>query len=159
MFENIIGQKQVIGSLQKSVEGGTLPPAMLFYGPRYAGKLSTALELARVLTCEEGKGDWNCACASCRKQRLLLHTNVLFLGARDFGAEIAASADVLSRTNKRSGRFLFIRACRKLARRFDAVLWEGDDAKVRPLASALSELEELLYALERGTGPDGKGNV
>jgi DNA polymerase III delta prime subunit len=158
MFDNIIGQKPVVTSLVKSLDDSSLPRAMLFFGPQYAGKLSAALELGRIITCEERKGEWQCACAACRKQRLLLHPDVLLLGARDFDAEIAASADVLARTNKQSARFLFIRACRKLSRRFDPVLWDGDDSKIRQYASTISELEELLDALGR-TGIDRKSVV
>jgi DNA polymerase-3 subunit gamma/tau len=147
MFDNIIGQKYAISSLEQSVKDATMARAMLFYGPQYAGKLSTALELGRVLTCDTGKGDWSCSCASCRKQRLLVHPDILMLGTRDFDSEIAASGDVLLRIHKKSAQFLFIRACRKLSRRFDGLLWEGDDTKMRAFSPLVSELEELVDAL------------
>jgi DNA polymerase III subunit gamma/tau len=149
MFDNIIGQKPVVSALSNAIRNGDLASAMLFFGPLYAGKLSTALELGRVLTCEEKTADWQCMCSSCRRHRLLLHSDVLLMGSRDFMAEIAASADVLFRVGKQSSRFLFIRACRKLLRRFDAVLWEGDEAKVRQHIQTVAEVEAELDSLAR----------
>jgi DNA polymerase III delta prime subunit len=144
MFENIIGQEQVIASLLKSFEERTLPQAILFHGPQSSGKLSTALELVRGLTCENGKGEWQCDCSACRKQRLLIHPDLLILGSREFDADIEASADVLTRTQRQGAQFMFLRSCRKLLRRFDSVIWEGEESKAKQFASQVTELEELL---------------
>jgi DNA polymerase III delta prime subunit len=143
MFENIIGHITLIQTLQQELEAHAFPSAVLFYGSPFTGKLSTALEAARVLTCGQ-EGKWSCSCAACRKQRLLIHPNTLLLGWRYFDLEIAAAADVLRRTHELSAQYLFIRAVRKLTRRFDPILWEGEEAKIRKIESALTEIEEHL---------------
>ncbi|MBN1697901.1 MAG: hypothetical protein JW881_10345 [Spirochaetales bacterium] len=147
MFENIIGQDSTIASLRKEIAAGTLPPAMLFYGPLYSGKLSCALETARVLTCDKGNGEWRCDCAACSRQRLLLHPNLLLLSFRNFNEEISATADVYLKTHKHSAQFLFIRAVRKLLLRFNPVLWEGEEARVRKYGPSIEQIEEALDVL------------
>lgn len=144
MFENIIGQEMVIEILKKELLSKNLPRALLFCGSQYTGKLSTALETARVLTCQEGKGEWGCSCKACCDQRMLSNTDTLLLGSHNFGVEIAAAADVLRRTKRLSAQYLFIRAVRKLTRRFDQVLWEGEDAKIRKVQPLIAEVEERL---------------
>jgi DNA polymerase III delta prime subunit len=144
MFENIIGQSTIIQSLSRQIKERRLPSAVLFYGPAFSAKLSTALETARVLTCEQGGGEWGCTCAACRSQRVLSYPNMLLLGSRYFDIEIAACADVLRRTGKLAARYLFIRAVRKLTRRFDPVIWEGDEARLRRLVPTITEIEERL---------------
>jgi len=153
MFENILNQSDVVERLTKDLSEHTLPPSILFSGPLYSGKLSTALELARVLSCEERTAEWNCPCKSCESHRVLLHPNTLLLGGRYFMAEIAACADTLSRIRNASAQYLFIRSIRKLTRRFDPVLWEGEEAKVAKLAPLVSALEEIAYDLSPGGAP------
>lgn len=149
MFENIIGQNSIVQTLQQELETHSFPSAALFYGSSFSGKLSTALEVARVLTCGR-KGEWSCSCPACRKQRLLIHPNTILLGWRYFDLEIAAAADVLRRTRQLSAQYLFVRAVRKLTRRFDPILWEGEEAKIRRIESVLVEIEEHLDTFEPG---------
>ena len=160
MFENIIGQESTIATLRRELSSGTLPQAVLLHGPPYSGKLSTALEIARVLTCARS-GEWSCACPSCIRQRLLTHPGTVLAGSRYFRREIAASADVLLRTRKPPARYLFIRAVRKLTRRFDPLLWEGEDSRVRALGPVLAQVEETLDSLspdrDEGAEPKEKG--
>jgi DNA polymerase III delta prime subunit len=153
MFENIIGQESVIAVLRQELASGTLPPAVLLHGPAYSGKLSTALEIARVLSCAQA-GEWSCLCPSCRRQRLLIHPGVVLAGSRYFQREIAAAADVLRRTRKPPAQYLFIRAVRKLTRRFDPLLWEGEENRVRPQEATLAQVEEALDSLSPER-PDG----
>ncbi len=143
MFENIIGQKDVVKVLSKELAEGQFPQASLFWGPVFSGKLSAALETARVLTCREG-GDWACECASCHMQKELAHPHTVLLGYRYSEIEIAASADALRRVPKPSTRFLFLRAVRKLVRRFDPIVWEADEARTRQAQDRIAGIEELL---------------
>ena len=151
MFENILGQTEVVDRLKQDLVGRTLPPSLLFVGQPYSGKLSTALELARVLSCEEGRGEWNCPCKSCEAHRLLLAPNTVLLGGRYFTAEVVACCDTLYRTQNLSGRYLFARSVRKLTRRFDALLWEGEESRLTRITPSLGRLEELVFEL----GPHG----
>jgi DNA polymerase-3 subunit gamma/tau len=149
MFENIIGQTSIVQTLQQELEIHSFPSAALFHGSSFSGKLSAALEVARVLTCGQ-KAEWSCSCPACRKQRLLIHPNTILLGWRYFDLEIAAAADVLRRTRQLSAQYLFVRAVRKLTRRFDPILWEGEEAKIRRIESVLVEIEEHLDTFEPG---------
>jgi DNA polymerase-3 subunit delta' len=157
MFENIIGQAAAVDSLRRELAEGRLPGAVLLAGPPYAGKLSVALEIARVLTCGQS-GEWSCACPSCRKQRLLLHPVTLLAGWRYFDADIAAAADCLRRVRKPPARYLFIRAVRKLTRRFDPPLWEGEENRLKPVAGSLAQVEETLDALVPGEEAAGRAS-
>lgn len=146
MFENIIGQEPVVSRLSTEISARILPATLMFHGPDYTGKSSTALELARALTCtgEDRTVPWNCKCRSCEQQRHLLHLDTLMLGGRYFNREIAIAADALKRDQRGPLRYLFERTIRKLARRFDPVLWEGEEKRLRKVEPLLSELDEKL---------------
>lgn len=148
MFENIIGHNSVVDRLREDVTGGNLPRAILLSGPGYSGKLTVALELARSLTCEQETALWNCGCRSCREQRLLTHPETLLLGSRYFIQELALTRRVLLETRSAPGAYLFIRAMRKLTRRFDPVLWDGEENRIAKIAQPLGEIEEALRSLE-----------
>ena len=146
MFENIIAQNAA-SQLCADFQSGRLAPSMLFYGPRASGKGSTALELARALSCGSG-ASWNCACPSCIRHRCLMHVDLLCLGKRAFSAEIAAArAAFLREPFAPSTATLFMRSVRKLMARFSPVLMENNTklAKIRPL---LESLEEALAEFE-----------
>jgi DNA polymerase-3 subunit gamma/tau len=55
-----------------------------------------------------------------------------------------ASADALRRAPGAATGFLFVRAVRKLLRRFDPVLWEGDSAASRRYLPEAAEISALL---------------
>jgi DNA polymerase-3 subunit gamma/tau len=154
VFENILYQHQIVHQIKTDLESGTLAPSILFSGPRYAGKGTTALELARVLSCEDetNRGSWTCGCASCVRHRNLILPDMLLLGKRRFFVEIAASGDTFLHNPENHGsRMLFLRSVRKLLARFNAVLWE-DDPKFGKLKNQIAALEEELEDIEGTTG-------
>ena len=55
MFENLLGQNEILHTLKSDLEADRLPPAILFSGPPGSGKITAALELARVLSCTTNK--------------------------------------------------------------------------------------------------------
>jgi DNA polymerase-3 subunit gamma/tau len=151
MFENVLGQSAT-GQLIEDIRANTLSRAMLFSGPPASGKGTAALELGRVISCEPGSAEWNCACPACARHRLLIHPDLLCMGRKDFSAEIAASAGAflreaaLPKAAPSPCRVLFIRSVRKLLLRFNPVLWEDDPkaSKISPLVNSLEEnLDEL----------------
>ncbi|MDR2537902.1 MAG: DNA polymerase III [Treponema sp.] len=144
MFETIVGQSAV-NQLARDKAAGKLAPALLFVGPPASGKGSAALELARVLSCEQLNAPEDCACASCARHRVLADPDTLLLGSRAFYAEIAASAAAFQRDTA-AGRTLFIRSTRKLLARFSSHLWE-EDAKFNKISAHLVALEEDIDAL------------
>ena len=42
MFENVVGQPEIVGRLRSEVAAGVLPTSILFYGPPYSGKATAA---------------------------------------------------------------------------------------------------------------------
>ncbi|MCR5621263.1 MAG: DNA polymerase III, partial [Treponema sp.] len=84
MFENILFQS-ASSLLARDIENGGLPPSILFAGPAASGKLSAALETARVLSCRASgiKGLWNCGCPSCAQHKVLVSQNLLLAGPGD----------------------------------------------------------------------------
>lgn len=157
MFENIVGQTSVTSRLAGEVRSKVVAPALLFTGPDFTGKGTTALELARALTCTGGNDavPWSCRCHSCVQQRYLTHPETLLLGGRAFVQEIRTAGAALLRENRTPLRFLFTRAVRKLARRYDHVLWEEDEQTLSKVESILLQLDDALSPLE----PDAEGAV
>ena len=151
MLENIIGHTSLVETLRAEVTTGRFPRAVLFSGPAYTGKLSTALEIARALTCQQGSAAWSCECASCRSQKELTHPHTVLLGSRYADVEIAACADTLMRSRKPASLFLFLRAVRKLTRRFDPYILDADDTRMKGAAEKVARLEELLSDLAPGS--------
>ncbi|MCL2804722.1 MAG: DNA polymerase III [Treponema sp.] len=139
MFENIIEQGAVL-QLRDNIINCSLAPSLLFFGPGESGKGSAALELARVLSCEE-KGAWKCSCLCCERHRYLQHDDLLILGNRSFSAEIAACHSSFLRNT--GAKLLFYRSLRKLQMRFSPVIME-DDNDLRKLVSLLQSFDEKL---------------
>ena len=156
MFENLLHQNIIVSRLSRDISDGVIPPAMLFSGPAHSGKLTAALEVARVLSCE-GDGDWRCPCSNCRSHRALAHSRTLLAGSRILTSEILAAAEVLRRDQGDAPRFLLVRSARKLLRRFDQILWEGDEKKLQKARPVMERLAESIDDfLPGGTLPKGK---
>jgi DNA polymerase-3 subunit gamma/tau len=155
VFENIIAQAAT-AQLKNDILSRRLAPSILFFGPPASGKGSTAIELARALSCENetaangGAAPWGCTCSACVRHKSLLHPDLVMIGARSFAAEIAAGrAAFLRDTASSSARSLFTRSLRKLLARFAPAVWEYESksGRVNPL-SLLQSLEEDLDELE-----------
>lgn len=156
MFDNLLYQN-ASSLLKDDILSNRLPGAILLSGPQASGKLTCALEIARILSCSgenqyNQRGHWLCECASCKKNKELSNTNVLLAGPRDCSLEILAAKKAFlqaSFDNSRyltAVRYLFIRSVRKLTMRFSQVLWEGDDklSKLSPIMAAIDEDMEKL---------------
>jgi len=150
MFENIIAQRATVDTLRSELSRESFPRSALFFGPLYSGKLSAALEVARVLTCRTGAADWGCECASCRNQKELSYPHTVMLGPRYWDVEIAACADSLARGRRPASHYLFLRAVRKLTRRFDTVVWDAEESRVHTAQEKVAAIEEMLLALAPG---------
>ena len=143
MFENIIGHRQTVDLLKEQVAHNRLPGSILIEGPRYAGKLTLALELARALTCT-GDRSWGCQCANCRSQKLLIQPDTLLLGYDNFMEEISVAHQLLQENDQIYSRYLFVRSVRKLLRRFDPVFYDEKETKFKKVQPLLAALEEAL---------------
>lgn len=154
MYENLLGQDSVKNLLEKDIKNGTLPGSVLFYGNEGNGKLTAALETARILSHKDVNADvWQCQCPSCMHHKSLTASNMLLCGPRECFLEISASLDTFMRayavnnSHVYAGRYLFIRAVRKLTLRFSPILLAGDD-KLNKIAALTSEIDENLEKID-----------
>ena len=146
MFENLIAQPVSL-QLIDDITNDRLPPSILFSGESASGKLTAALELARILSCHEGEARWTCSCSSCARHKELSHPDLLIMGPRDCILEIRAAAQAMLRKPAVATRFLFLRSIRKLIIRFNPVLQDSGDPKYSKTAPLLAELDERLEEL------------
>lgn len=150
MFENILDHPEIVDILKEDIRNNKLPSSLLFYGDIYTGKLTAALELARGLSCLKD-GKWGCNCSSCEQHRLLDAPETIMLGNRYFLEEIEACSDVLKRNRQTTGQYQFVRAIRKLTRRFDQHIWEGQENKLKGISTQLEKIEEIVEKIYPGT--------
>ncbi len=156
MFENVLYQ-DATALLETDIQMGKLPQSLLLSGPSNSGKLTTALEIARALSCTADiKGDWQCSCPSCLKHKSLVSTDLLIAGSRSLTCEIAGARKTLIEAYQQqatwiqASRYLFVRSVRKLTSRFNQIMWDGDDkaSKISPLIASIDEILEELDPLQ-----------
>jgi DNA polymerase-3 subunit gamma/tau len=153
MYENLLAQDGIRVSLMGDIGSGSVPPAMLFSGPPASGKLTAALETARVLSCSM-RGAWNCSCPDCARHRLLIHNDLLLLGKRSFPEEIVVAREFLLRNPGQSAAYFFLRSIQKLLARFNPVLWSGEETKLGKAAGLIQSIQESLDYID----PEALGN-
>lgn len=146
MFDNLLFQERLVEQLSREVSQKTLPASVLFHGPAYSAKLTAALETARVLSCLQ-TGTWGCPCEHCRNHRTLDYSWLLLSGPKNVLPEIEAGAGLLERHRTDPRRYFLLRAVKKLLKRFDPVLWEGEETKLKGTSGPLSSLQEDLEVL------------
>ncbi len=156
MFENVLYQ-DATSLLSSDIRRAAIPKSILLSGPQNSGKLTAALEIARVLSCTENPvGEWLCRCPSCLMHKSLSSTNVLIAGSRSLISEIAGARKTLLEAYQQNApwiqasRYLFVRSIRKLTNRFNQELWGDDDkaSKVSPLISSIDEILEEIDPLQ-----------
>lgn len=153
MYENLVNQ-ECSKLLSHDIKKEKLPGAILFAGPEASGKLTAALETARILSChEKPQGKWICECPSCLQHKALVCSNLMLMGPRDCSLEIAAAAKTFTEAyfiNAKyidATRYLFLRSVRKLTLRFNGILWEGD-TNLNKIGSIIEEINEYLEQLD-----------
>ena len=158
MFDNILFQEMTCAALKKDILENTLCPSLLLYGPATSAKTSLALELSRVLTCQDTAtpGRWACRCWSCIQGRELSQNHVLLLGSADFQTEVKvcrkffelAWQSELPEKPLRILLLIWLRSLHKILKRYDKALWQDRKTeKERKAQKALEEFLELLAKL------------
>ena len=153
MYENLVHQN-VAKNLSSDIKKGIFPGAVLFSGPQSCGKLSAALETARILSCHQpNAGKWTCECYNCRQHKALTFSNLMLLGPRDCALEISAAKKTFldAVRNKSSfltaAHYLFVRSIRKLTLRFNGILWQGDK-NINKIGNIIEEINEDLEQVD-----------
>lgn len=153
MYENLVHQN-VAKNLSSDIKKGIFPGAVLFSGPQSCGKLSAALETARILSCHQpNAGKWTCECYNCRQHKALTFSNLMLLGPRDCSLEIsAAKKTFLDAVQNHSSflnatHYLFVRSIRKLTLRFNGILWQGDK-NINKIGNIIEEINENLEQVD-----------
>ncbi len=82
MFENIIGQDNIVNLLINDINNNSLSNSMIFMGEKYSGRLKTAFELARILNCTK-EGNIDCDCLNCKSMVELNFKGLIYLSRRD----------------------------------------------------------------------------
>src|SRR3989442_998958 len=68
VFEDVVGQKPIVQTLQNAIQVERIGHAYLFSGPRGVGKTTTARILAKGMNCEQGPTIIPCnVCPSCQE--------------------------------------------------------------------------------------------
>ena len=153
MFDNVLNQN-ITAQISRDITSGQFPGAVLYSGPQGSGKLTSALETARILSCSGiKKGHWLCECPSCLQHKALVSNNVIVSGPRDCTPEISAAAKTflnaiyVNAKYLTAVRYLFVRSVRKLTQRFNPILWQDDD-KLNKIAVLMSDIDEELEILD-----------
>jgi len=81
----VLGQRRVKRILLSAIQSNRLPHAYLFYGNEGVGKDAMAIELARVLQCEQGGLEACGMCSACVRMSSLQHSDVRLVFALPVG--------------------------------------------------------------------------
>ena len=107
------GHRRIVELLSRSVSRGTLPPSLIFAGPRGTGKRATALAVAQALNCLEivpssaggavDSAESGCGpCPSCTRIARGVHPDVLIVEPGDTGTiKIDQVRDLVERSSYR----------------------------------------------------------
>ncbi len=76
MFKLIEGQDAALETLTHLIESGKAAQSYLFYGPAGVGKLTTALEFAKIVNCKHPDSGADETCSSCHKIDSFTHPDV-----------------------------------------------------------------------------------
>ncbi|MCK5156789.1 MAG: hypothetical protein KAQ69_10180 [Spirochaetales bacterium] len=147
MFEKVYGQQNIKKQLAQSILKNTLPSGIIFVGSRFTGRLTTAIEIARVVSCV-GDSDENCTCENCLNSYAGLHPYTVLLLSRDLMKEIFAASGSYTNHPKPQLLNLFISQVRKLINRYRADLNEELTVLAKTHLKTAFEIDELLLSFE-----------
>ena len=140
-------QLDLANQLTYQIQSNTFSQVNLFGGSRYSLRMTTALEVARVLSCT-GDGSDSCMCEHCRQFNLLNTLNVVIVSQRDHQSVIETALNSFVRLrNDFSCRFL-IRNIRILLLQYHGSLLSSGQNKAQSANyDAASAVNDLLLEL------------
>lgn len=80
-FEQVVGQKAIVKTIQNSLRDDKIGHGYLFCGPRGTGKTSMARLFAKALDCKQGLGNQCMECDSCKAVANGTHPDVIEIDA------------------------------------------------------------------------------
>ena len=120
-----IMQPEIVQQLEALIKAGQLAPALLFEGPEFSGRTTTAIELARRLNCsQEGRPD--CECSQCHRVRLYMHPSVALFGTRYLINEISRASQILVEQPSERAYHYYQRSVERLMRHCDPHVLDGE---------------------------------
>ena len=141
---SIIGHSAQIAYFRDAIQRGELAPALHFTGPPLVGKLSMALDIARIMNCVEQR-ERGCACRSCNQFARRSHPVVALLGKRYCIEEIAQYMHIFRTTPTNDTLESLIGAINILIRRFDQYWFAIEEhAKKAHIIDSIASIHELL---------------
>lgn len=156
MFESILPYRRDEASLlSQQIASRSFPQAVLFSGPRYSGRMTLAMESARVLSCTQG-GSSRCSCPSCMDFSSYGMSNVVVVGNRDHWTRINASLESLSLLGSDTAKLQLIRSIRIMMLQYHGALLGSSDSKGSAIFNAAGTVDEALLTLDENAEATGK---
>ncbi|HEX4348377.1 MAG TPA: DNA polymerase III subunit delta' [Vicinamibacterales bacterium] len=102
-LRDLTGHRRLVGLLTRSIRENTLPPSLIFAGPRGVGKYAAAMATAQALNCTTQKDGDSCGtCAACTRIARGVHPDVLIVAPGDSGSiKIDQVRDIVERVGFR----------------------------------------------------------
>lgn len=147
MFESIYGQDKVINLIQSDIHHKTLNNSMIFHGPQSTGKLTTALEVMRVLNCRED-GEAGCSCTHCSRITDFDFEGFIFLSRRDFSRLIKQLINCYESTGEEYYLHEILKVIKLLSLPLQDFLIKHtfSEADKKQLGNHLKKIYDIIYA-------------
>src|SRR5437763_119870 len=88
-FRDVVGHRRLVGLLERSIGRGSLPPSLIFAGPRGSSKRLAATAVAQAFNClspSSGGVDACGTCAACTRIARGVHPDVLIVVPGETGS-------------------------------------------------------------------------
>ena len=139
-FDPPLLQTEIATHICALVEAHLVPPVVLFEGPLYSGRTTTALELARLIHCERAR-ERGCRCAQCLRIRALRHPSLALVGTRYCTEEIVIALRALTARREWALYSYLQRATERLLRHCDPHVL---DVRALPHSKTIEETARVV---------------
>lgn len=153
MFDELAkSQKDIAAQLSYQIKGRTFTQVNLFGGSRYSLRMTSAIETARVLSCQQ-EGDQGCRCPSCRKFESLTMQNLIIVSHRDHQSVIETALSSFVRLRSDFSRRFLLRSVRILLLQYHASLMGNTQTATQSTNyESASNVSDLLMELSQKEG-------